>query len=207
MKKEVEAIKVSIREYNKLYNEFENKKILFNLRVDDLCEEYGCGLHPIGLTEEEINKFDSYAKAKRFFGDNRNIVSGLNVIRKNNIGLDRKKLNSLYIKYLMSTYGYDYMIAYFYVSNYSIYTEAGYYKTLGSETKASNALRGISNQAEVLKKQGITAFDGYVRDAKEKLKPYTDDLMGRVRPFVHQGSKTLAKVFTKIADKTQKKND
>ena len=207
MKKEVIALRDSISEYNKLYNEFENKKTLFNLRVDDLCEEYGCGLHPIGLTEEEINKFDSYAKAKRFFGDNRDLVSGLNAIRKNNSGVDKRKLNSLYIKHLMRVYGYDYIIAYFYVSNYSIYTEAGYYKTLGSETKASNVLRRISNQAEELKKQGITTFDGYVKDAKEKLKPYTDDLMGRVRPIVHQGSKSLAKVFTKIADKTQKKND
>lgn len=82
-----------------------------------------------------------------------------------------------------------------------------YYKTLSSETKASNALRRISNQAELLKKQGITTFDGYVKEAKDKLKPYTDDIMGYVKPIVHQGSKTLAKVFTKIADKTQKKND
>ena len=207
MKDKIEELKELIKKYNSLYNEFENRKKLFNLRVEDLCEEYDCTLYPIGLDEQEINEFDYYNKAKRFFKDNEVMVRALNNIRKNNVGAERKKLNSLYIKYLINEYGYDYTIAYFYVINYSVYVEAGYYKTVGCETVLSNNLRRISNQTEALKKQGIDMFDGFVSDAKNKLRPYAVKAVDKVKPFVHQGSKTLAKVFTKIADKTQKKND
>ena len=53
----------------------------------------------------------------------------------------------------------------------------------------------------------IDAFDGFIEDAKAKVEPYAKDAADRVRPLVHEGSKKIAKVFTKIADKTQKKND
>ena len=124
-----------------------------------------------------------------------------------NSGADRKTLNSLYIGYLVKEYGLDYTTAYLHVSNYNIFIEAGFYKTLRSENLAEICLRKISGQAAVLKQHGIDAFDGFIEDAKAKVEPYAKDAADRVRPLVHEGSKKIAKVFTKIADKTQKKND
>lgn len=207
MRQKVKTLTGLVKEYNKLSNDFENKKLLFNLRVDDLCEDYGCSIYPLGMTEEQINEFDAYSKAKHFFVTHDEIIKALNYIRQMNSGADRKTLNSLYTGYLVKEYGFDYTTAYLHVSNYNIFIEAGFYKTLRSENCADICLRKISGQAAVLKQHGIDTFDGFIEDAKTKLKPYTDNAMSRVRPVVHKGSKTLAKVFTKLADKTQKKND
>lgn len=207
MKERILALKGLIKDYNNLYNDFENKKTLFNLRVDDLCEEYECGLAAVGLTEEEVNKMDNYSKARDFFNRYSSIIVRLNMIRKNNPNADRKKLNALYLRYLTRDCGFDYISSYMFVSNYSIFIEAGYYKTVGYESTLNNSLRRITNQTEKLKKEGINTFDIFIRDAKAKLRPYTDEVLNKVKPMVHQGSKTLVKVFTRIADKTQKKND
>ena len=207
MLKRVNDLTDLIKEYNGLYNEFENKKLLFNLRVDDLCEDYDCGIHPLGLTEEQLSTFDNYAKAKHFFIIYDDIIKGLNRIKDSNKGADRKTLNSLYAKYLCSEYGFDYVTAYFYISNYNIYIEAGFYKTISSEVLVDNCLRRVTRQTSILKKQGLNAYDDFVEDAKAKLKPYTVEVISKVRPVVHMGSKTLAKVFGKIADKTKEKND
>ena len=87
------------------------------------------------------------------------------------------------------------------------YIEAGFYKTISSEVLVDNCLRRVTRQTSILKKQGLNAYDDFVEDAKAKLKPYTTEVISRVRPVVHMGSKTLAKVFGKIADKTKEKND
>lgn len=207
MRQKVKTLTGLVKEYNKLSNDFENKKTLFNLRVDDLCEDYECSIYPLGMSEEQINEFDAYSKAKHFFVTHDEIIKALNHIRQMNSGADRKTLNSLYTGYLVKEYGFDYTTAYLYVSNYNIFIEAGFYKTLRSENLADICLRKISGQAAVLKQHGIDALDGFIEDAKAKITPYAKSATGKVKPVVHEGSKTLAKVFSKIADKTQKKND
>ena len=207
MKDKIIELKTLIKEYNNLYNEFENKKTLFNLKVDDLCEEYECGLSSIGLTPEEVNTFDNYKKAKYFFTRYSSIIVSLNNIRGNNINLDRNKLNFLCTKYLTLDCGFDYTSSYLFVRNYSIFMEACYYKTVGYETALDIILQKISDKSQELKQLGVDSLDLYLGEIKARFRPYAEETLNKVKPIVHQGSKTLAKVFTKIADKTQKKND
>lgn len=206
-KSNINGLTQLIKNYNSLFKEFENRKTLFNLRVDDLCDEYKCGLYPAGLSEEEVNEMDAYSKAKHFFATHDSLVKGLNRVRESNPDTCRKRLVSLYTRYLIDEFGYDYALSYLYVSNYMIFIEAGFYKTLNSEFKADQALRKITRQSETLKQQGIDVLDDFIKDTKAKVEPYAKDAADRVRPLVHEGSKRIAKVFTKLADKTQKKND
>ena len=66
-----------------------------------------------------------------------------------------------------------------------------------------NAL-GTMNILRVAQLMSYPTYD--VRE-DENYKYNAKDAADRVRPLVHEGSKRIAKVFTKIADKTQKKND
>ena len=214
MKEELIKFRELIKEYNGLFNVFSDKRTLFNLKVDDLCSEYDYRIHLVGLSEDQLSKFDSYSKAKYYFGTNKNVIDVLNAVRKNNQDVDRKKLISLLIRALHKNFGYDYQTAYFYVNNYMIYIESGFYKTKRCETLCENSLRRISNQTSVLKQNGIRCVDTMLGDLKLKLSPYTeeakssfDKVKTAAQPLVHQGSKTLVKVFTKLADMTKSDNN
>ena len=213
MKEELIRFKNLVKEYNTLFNDFSNKRTLFNLKVEDLCEDYNYNLYRDGLSDEELIKYDHYSKAKKFFGDHLDIIKGLDSIRKNNLNKDKKNLNLLYIRYLNKTLGFDYETSYFYSMNYLIYESAGFYKTLSCDSKCESHLRRISKQVSYLKQMGITSVDNMLGDLKSKIEPYTSDTKSSVdkvksvtQPIVHYGSKTLAKVFTKISDITKKKN-
>ena len=212
MKEELIKLKELIKEYNGLFNTFSNKKTLFNLRVNDLCEQYNYKIKYFNISEEEINKLDSYSKAKSFFSSWDNVVKVLNNVRKNSLENDRNKLISLYIKALNKYFGYDYQTAYFFANNYYIYVESGYYKTKNSELLCEDILRKISVQTCKLKENGISSVDSMLGDLKLKLRPYAGDAKNSfskvkkvAQPVVHYGSKTLAKVFNKLADVTKKK--
>ena len=92
----------------------------------------------------------------------------------------------------------------------------------GQKTKFLNCLYNFGSRVELLRhimidsdQNKLTAnsktvsslLDDFIKDTKAKVEPYAKDAADRVRPLVHEGSKRIAKVFTKIADKTQKKND
>ncbi len=196
MKEKFVSLKKEISEYNRLHKKFESLETLFNLKVDELCEENGYVIAPAGLTEEEVNRLDSYGKAKAFFKRNEQLCAALDCIRKGNNGENKMLLRDLYLDFLVKDLGYQYKSSYLFVNNYHVFSEAGYHETREAEIATNGVLKKITARASELKSQGIASIDEIIEGAKKK-----------VTPYIHEGSKTLAKVFTNIANKTEKKND
>lgn len=236
MREELNKFKEMVKEYDRLYYAFCDERTLFNSRVDELCEEYGCYIYPVVINEEQVNNLDLYENAKIFFNANPGIITQLNNIKKLNGDANRNRLLLLCTKYLSKNYSLDFDTAYSFVSNYAIFSEAGYYRTVKSENAADNSLRKVSAQVEVLKDLGLTSIENvfgdakkkassaeqevrtilepYAAEAKTRLEPYATEVkkglttvVDKAKPFVHDGSKELAKVFTKLANRTRPTTD